>query len=367
MSGEPVRIVTWLVDDGAVVARGDPLAELETDKSTVVLEAPQSGTLEILVAAGTDVDVDAIIAQVGDGSAPAPDLPGPDVAEDAVPEAPSPRVELHPGVARKLRASPAARRLAAEQGLDLDAVAGSGPGGRIIAADLHAAPGGPGMSDEGRNLREAVVSGISASWREIPHIHIGGNIDAEGLVLTRTALGTQASVTDILAFALVRALRDVPSLNGTFADGVLLSDAIHLSLAVATKDGVAAPTIRAADSLRLEQLAAERRRLVRAAQEGQLEKRDFGGGTVTLSNLGRYPVDFFAPIISGPQICLVATGRVSHEPVVIEGMIALRHRMWVNVAIDHRAADGEAGGRLLAGFEEQLSTLGRRFTTKEGE
>ncbi len=166
-------------------------------------------------------------------------------------------------------------------------------------------------------------------------------------------------MTDLLAFALARALVEVPELNGTRApDGrVELSQAVHLSLAVATRGGVIAPVIPDAGSLTLEQLAAQRARLVEAARSGTVDRRELAGGTITLSNLGAYPVDFFAPVISGPQIAMVATGRVLEKPVAQDGWIAVRPRMWANVAIDHRAADGEAGGRLLAALERHLSSL----------
>jgi pyruvate dehydrogenase E2 component (dihydrolipoamide acetyltransferase) len=168
----------------------------------------------------------------------------------------------------------------------------------------------------------------------------------------------KVTVTDLLALALVRALVEVPELNGTSGpNGAELSAGVHLSLAVATRDGVVAPVLRDAASRSLESLAAERARLVTAARDGTLDRRELGGGTITLSNLGAFPVDFFAPVISGPQIAMVATGRIAEKPVAEGGWIAVRARMWVNVAIDHRAADGEAGGRLLAALERQLAAL----------
>ena len=135
------------------------------------------------------------------------------------------------------------------------------------------------------------------------------------------------------------------------------SGPVHLSLAVATRDGVVAPVIRDAGSRSLEELAAERARLVAAARDGHVDRRELAGGTITLSNLGAYPVDFFAPVVSGPQIAMVATGRIVEKPVAEDGWIAVRARMWANVAVDHRAADGEAGGRLLAALERQLASL----------
>jgi pyruvate dehydrogenase E2 component (dihydrolipoamide acetyltransferase) len=197
---------------------------------------------------------------------------------------------------------------------------------------------------------------LVASWREIPHVHIGGRIFGDSLIVMR-GRSSRWTITDLLAYALARALVDVPELNGTYSGSSLLSQTVNLSLAVATPRGVVAPTLRNAAALRLVDLSSERRRLVAAAREGRLEKRDLGSGTATFSNLGAFPVDFFAPVITGPQIALIATGRVVPEPVVINEMIALKHRLWANVAIDHRAADGEAGGRLLAALENHIAQL----------
>ena len=132
---------------------------------------------------------------------------------------------------------------------------------------------------------------------------------------------------------------------------------MHLSLAVATPGGVVAPVLRDAGSLSLAEIARERSRLVEAARAGTLDGRELAGGTITLSNLGAHPVDFFAPVVSGPQVAMVATGRVADRPVAVDGLVGVRPTMWVNVAIDHRAADGEAGGRLLAALERQLAQL----------
>lgn len=138
---------------------------------------------------------------------------------------------------------------------------------------------------------------------------------------------------------------------------MIRSAVVHLSLAVATPDGVVAPVLRDASSRSLTDLSAERARIVAAARDGRIDRRELAGGTVTLSNLGAYPVDFFAPVISGPQVAMVATGRVVDKPVAEGGWIAARPRMWANVAVDHRAADGEAGARMLAAFERQIASL----------
>jgi len=210
-------------------------------------------------------------------------------------------------------------------------------------------------------LRAAVVANITASWQQIPHVHIGGELAADGVMRARAAASadTAVTVTDLLVVALARALAEVPELNALRrADGsVERSRAVHLSIAVATASGVVAPVLRDAGSLTLGDVARERRRLVEAARQGTLDGRDLAGGTCTLSNLGAHPVDFFAPVVSGPQVAIVATGRVADRPVAVDGLVGVRPMMWVNVAVDHRAADGESGGRLLAAFERQIALL----------
>jgi pyruvate dehydrogenase E2 component (dihydrolipoamide acetyltransferase) len=225
-----------------------------------------------------------------------------------------------------------------------------------VARDI--APPQAGGDDR---LRAAVAANIVASWQQIPHVHIGGELAAAGVVRARASAPPDAAVTvtDLLVVALARALAEVPELNALrHANGsVERSEAVHLSIAVATASGVVAPILRDAGSLTLGEVAGERRRLVEAARQGTLDGRDLAGGTCTLSNLGAHPVDFFAPVVSGPQVAMVAAGRVADRPVAVDGLVGVRPTMWVNVAIDHRAADGEAGGRLLAAFERQIALL----------
>jgi pyruvate dehydrogenase E2 component (dihydrolipoamide acetyltransferase) len=348
---EDGKVLRWLVPDGAAVESGDVLVEVETDKATIAVESPGRGILRIVAGEGAVVAVDGVLGELDGGE-------GGTAVPPAVPLAD--KEEREGGAV-----SPAARRLAAERGIDLAEVVGSGPGGRIVARDLDGAiqreSAAPTEAVSG-DLRDAVVRNIVASWQQIPHVQIGGELVADGLIAARNGISPAAgkvTVTDLLAFALARALLEIPELNGTLSpDGTVTRSAVvHLSLAVATADGVVAPVLRDASSRPLAELAAERARLVAAAREGRIDRRELAGGTVTLSNLGAYPVDFFAPVISGPQVAMVATGRVVDRPVAVGGWIAVRPRMWANVAVDHRAADGEAGARMLAAFERQLASL----------
>jgi pyruvate dehydrogenase E2 component (dihydrolipoamide acetyltransferase) len=363
ISMEDGLVSRWLVADGDAVSAGQTVVEVETDKATIEIEAPADGLLFIVAAEGAIVPVEGVLARVeqaaGSVAAPAaavPAAPPADLRPEPVAAAPATaRARAHP------IASPAARRLAAERGVDLVALRGSGPGGRIVARDVEATGSVPAVPaaavEHGDRVRDAVVRNITASWQQIPHVHIGGEIAADGLVRARGAVG--ATVTDLLVVALARALTEVPELNGLRrADGsVERSPAVHLALAVATPRGVVAPVVRDAGSLSVAEVARERQRLVEAARLGTSDGRDLVGGTCTLSNLGAHPVDFFAPVVSGPQVAMVATGRIAERVVAESGLIGVRPRMWVNVAIDHRAADGEAGGRLLGALERQIALL----------
>jgi pyruvate dehydrogenase E2 component (dihydrolipoamide acetyltransferase) len=368
LSMEEAKVSRWLVKDGDAVGAGQVVVEVETDKATVEIEAPAAGRLRIVAEEGAIVAVDGMLAELepstpapaeaartdGDGSAPV------HAPADLVSPAPS----RSSGVTTASRragpaASPAARRLARERGVELASLHGSGPGGRIVARDIATVPAADGDRDD--LFRAAVVANITASWQQIPHVHVGGELAADGVVRARASTPAEAAVTvtDLLVVALARALAEVPELNALRrADGsVEGSRQVHLSIAVATTSGVVAPVLRDAGSLTLGDVARERRRLVEAARQGALDGRDLAGGTCTLSNLGAYPVDFFAPVVSGPQVAMVATGRIADRPIAVDGMLGVRPTMWVNVAVDHRAADGEAGGRLLAAFERQIALL----------
>lgn len=235
---EEAVVVRWLVADGATVGSGQPVAEIETDKATVEVESPAAGTIAILAAAGAVVPVGGALAQVGAASETAASLASEPVAALALPSA-SP---FDLGVRQV--ASPAARRVAAERGVDLWAVTGSGPGGRIVVRDIPSPLAG-GAGQEPGARRRAVVRNIVASWQQIPHTHIGGELDGSGLVAAREAAkagGIAATVTDLLLVALVRALRTVPELSAVVgSEGPTTVSPPVVAVAVATPEGVVAP------------------------------------------------------------------------------------------------------------------------------
>lgn len=388
MTMEEATVSSWLVADGDTVEEGQAVLEVETDKAQSEVNAPASGVLRIAAAEGTQVPVDGLLARIlapgetldddapAGGDAPAAD-PAPVAAAAATPAAPA--------GTRSGAASPAAKRAAKRLGIDLATVTGTGPRGRITVADVEAAgasapaaepaaaavPASPAPAAingtpvpapaPAGGLRQAVLANIVASWQAIPHIHISGELDVAGLVEARrrqAGADRRATVTDLLLLALSRALVDVPELNGTVENGTPRRAAdVNLSVAVATDQGVIAPVLTGAADLSLTGITKRRGELVAAARAGTLAPRDLGGGSCTLSNLGLYPVDHFAPVVSGPQIAMVAVGRVSEKPVAVDGMIGIGQRMTFNVAIDHRGADGEAGGRLLSALQDRLAEL----------
>lgn len=363
LSMEDGKLVRWLVAEGAQVAVGQAIAEVETDKAVAEVEAAAAGTIHFAVEEGAIVAVESPLAEIIESSTVPASLASATTATATISAATNAvRAERElPSSAtrgpantesmagRKYRASPAARRFAKERGLDLLRARGSGPEGRIIVRDLEGI--NPAVKS---SLRESVVAHLAASWREIPHIQIGGELDGSGLAAAKRVAPAGITVTDLLILAVVRALRDVPELNGTLGK---LSPHVHLALAVATPNGVISPVIRNAQEFSLAEIARERARLVAAARAGTSDRRDLAGGTFTLTNLGAYPVDFFAPIISGPQIAMLATGRLAERPTAVNGAIAIGRRIWMNVAIDHRGGDGVTGARFLASLERCMNQL----------
>jgi pyruvate dehydrogenase E2 component (dihydrolipoamide acetyltransferase) len=354
---EEARIARWLVADGSRVASGQPIMEVETDKALAEIEAPADGQVRFMAEEGAVVSINTTLAEIVDVDAgPRADSPPvhdkSSLASDAGSSA-SAKADKSPP-ARRHRASPAVRRMARERGIDLAQLTGSGPGGQVVARDLEQE-----SAAATRTLRESVVAQLTASWREIPHIHIGGELDGTGLAAAKGAAPDGTTVTDLLILAVIEALGVVPELNGTAGKP---SRRIHLALAVDTPNGVISPVIRDADQLALREITSERARLVRDARAGVSAPRDLAGGTFTLTNLGAYPVDFFAPIVSGPQAAMLATGRLATKPVAVDGVIMARYRIWINVAIDHRVGDGVTGARFLAAMERSMHELANRVS-----
>jgi pyruvate dehydrogenase E2 component (dihydrolipoamide acetyltransferase) len=360
MAQETGKVVRWLKAEGDSVAKGEPLLEIETDKVTVEIESPADGLLAGLRAAeGDDVPVGqpvAVVLAPGEkltAEEAATTAPVAAVAAARVPAAEavaSPASGAEPASGRR-PISPKARRLAAERGIDVDAVVGTGPGGAIVAADLEAvsAPAALELGSVWRTMAERTTR----SWQTAPHIYLRREVDATGLRSRRAELqarpgGEGVTYTDLLVKLTAEALRRHPRVNCSWRDGAVLPGAeINIALAVATDDGLVAPVVHGADRLDLTEVAARRAEIAAAARERRLRPEDVAGGSFTISNLGMYGVDSFDAVVNPPQAAILAVGRIRDRVVPIDGQPAVRPMLELTVSFDHRVVDGARGAEFL--------------------
>jgi pyruvate dehydrogenase E2 component (dihydrolipoamide acetyltransferase) len=348
MAQDTGKVVRWLRAEGDVVERGEPLLEIETDKVTVEIEAPATGALAgICATAGDDVPVGEAIAWVlGVGE-----------SLDAVPTATPVAVEAVVPERRTL-ASPKARRLAASRGIDLTAVAGSGPGGAIVAADIEPASAvdeAPAVGSVWRLMAERTT----ASWQSVPQFHLRRDVDATRLRSWRDVArgkpgGEAVNITDLLVKVVGESLRRHPRVNSSWREGELVpARSVNVALAVATDDALVVPVIHKADRLSLPGIAARRKALVAAARAGVLQPADVSGGTFTISNLGMFGVDSFDAIVNAPQAGILAVGRIADRIVPVDGAAVVRPVLQLTLTFDHRVVDGARG----AAFLDTLASL----------
>ncbi len=343
MAQETGKVVRWHKAEGDAVTKGEPLLEIETDKVTVDIEAPADGTLAgIRAANGVEVPVGEAIAFVL-------------AAGEALEEAAAPAAAVPMRAGRAL-ASPKARRIAAERGVDLAGFVGSGPGGAIVAADVGA-PDAPAAAPSGDggvgSVWRLMAERTTQSWQSVPHFYLRREIDASRLQSWRSATrakpgGGDVSVTDLLVKVAAEALRRHPGVNASWNAGtVVRSDRVNVAIAVATDDALVAPVIHDADGLDLASIAARRKALVAAARAGGLRPEDVSGGTFTISNLGMYGVDSFDAIVNAPQAAILAVGRIVDRIVPVDGQAAVRPMLQLSVSFDHRVVDGARGAEFL--------------------
>src|SRR6266540_5580464 len=341
MAQDTGKVLRWLKRDGETVAKGEPLLEVETDKVTVEIESPAAGTLAgVRAAEGEEVAVGTPIAVV---------LAEGEVAEVAAPPAPRPRQPL---------ASPKARRLARERGVDVAALAGSGPGGAVLAADIEEAGGKLQSVASGEGFEVGTVWRVMAerttqAWQEVPQFVLSRDVDASRLESWRAAARRRpgcenVSHTDLLVKVCSEALRRHPRVNASWREGAIVPGAgVNIAIAVATDAGLVAPVVHRADTLDLAAISARRRELAEAARAGRLRPEDVQGGTFTISNLGMYGVDVFQAIVNAPQAAILAVGRIVERPVALNGEVVVRPVLTLSVSFDHRVADGARGAEFL--------------------
>ena len=380
MAQETGKILRWLKADGDPVSKGEALMEIETDKVTVEVEAPAAGTLAAIRAGeGEDVPVGVTVALIlGDGEA----APQATAAHDGAVCAPVRREVTAPAVtgtsepARRRLASPKARRLAAELGIEVDGLNGSGPGGAVIAADVtsarpgrpvRAVPAVPGEELPTGSVWRVMAERTTASWREVPHFFLTREVDAGGLERWRAAArrrpgGEGVTHTDLLVRIVASALADHPRVNASYLDGRIVGNSgVNVGIAVALDDGLVVPVVHGADGLGVLEIARRRRELVEAARRGALRPGDVAGGTFTISNLGMFGVDAFSAIVNAPQAAILAVGRVADRVVPVDGRPEVRPMLVLTASFDHRVVDGAGGARFLqtlaALAEEPLELL----------
>jgi pyruvate dehydrogenase E2 component (dihydrolipoamide acetyltransferase) len=401
-------LVKWLKKEGDVVKAGDMLAEIETDKATMELESFFSGTLlAVFVKAGSQVPLGASLCAIGKPGekveAPAPKAapvspapspasppadPGPAPAPVVQSPAPTPAPTAVPSPApapARVRISPLARRLAAEKGIDPSAVTGSGPGGRIVRADVIAAaasgaarpaptgtpataPAGPkGPVQEARlapvsNIRGIIAKRLLEAKTQIPHFYLQIEIDAEPLLELRAQLnsalekeGVKLSVNDFILKASAEALRRVPTVNCSWEGAAVRHHpAAHVSFAVAIDDGLITPVIRDAHLKTLFAISSEAKALGKRAKDKKLTPAEFTGGTFCVSNLGMMGIESFSAIINPPNAAILAVGTTVRKPVVKGDQVAVGQRMTLTLSVDHRVVDGAVGAAYMAALRDLL-------------
>ena len=427
LAQETGKILRWIKSPGQTVAKGEPLLEIETDKVTVEVEAPASGVLRDVTARVGDVvpvgtTIAVIVAASEATAAPAGAAP-PAAGAERVKASPLARrlAEQH-GVdltrletaggriekadvlayvetqksragngaaataarsaetapARLTAASPKARRLAAERGIDLGAVRGTGPGGAVLAADVAAAapstqpapaakaPAAAGAAHGVSNVWRIMAERMTASWTTAPHFYLVREVNVSRLrswlETARKQTGAHVTYTDLLVRLVAATMAQHPGVNASWKDGTIVRNAdVNIGLAVALDDGLVVPVLHRADALTLAELAGRREDLVSRAQAGRLRPADIQGGGFTISNLGMYGVDAFNAIVNPPQAAILAVGRIADRVVAVAGQPVVQPTMMLTLSCDHRALDGARGAQFLGALadliEEPLALL----------
>jgi pyruvate dehydrogenase E2 component (dihydrolipoamide acetyltransferase) len=340
----------WYKKEGDTVEKGEPLVEVFSEKATYDLEAPASGKLQkILLQEGTDAAVNTPLAVI---AAPDESLP------EAEPLAETPQIVGE--AERRILASPAAKRLAKEQGIDTSLVRGSGPDGRIVKEDVRR------LIEETRGVlprvretipltgfRKISAERVSASFRTAPHSTVMMEADVSNAADLHEKL--QVSYTTIVVKAVAKALVEHVILNSTLEkDQIRVFEDVNVGVAVATESGLVVPVIHDSDKKSLKEIDAVIKELTERAKLGKLAKEEVAGGTFTITNLGMYGVDFFTPIINPPEAAILGVGKMTEKPVVIDGEIKTRRVMVLSLSYDHRIVDGAPAAEFLRNVKRNI-------------
>ena len=402
-------LAKWTVKEGDSVEVGKPIADVETDKATMEYASPFEGKiLKLIVAPGTKIplgsplavvledgeeapaNLDELIAKAQAAAAPTPKEDKPAAGGAKKVSAPGPRLPTAPQPARRaaagsnirVKASPLARKIAAEKGVDLSTLQGSGPGGRIVRADVENAPVGGGSSrvaatpairptygpeDERvatSTMRNIIAERLLASKTQIPHFYLQVEIDSEPLMSFRAHLnasaektgGVKYTVNDFILKAVIRAAQAQPAINAAWdGDAIVKYKSVGLSVAIAIDDGLVTPVIKQAEKKTLAEISTAVKDLAGKAKNKKLSPDDFAGGTITVSNLGAYGIDQFSAIINPPQAAIISVGGIRKVPVVNDkGNVVAGQRMWIGLSGDHRVVDGAVAATFLQEMRKLL-------------
>lgn len=386
---EEGRLVEWKKAEGDKVAAGDVLAEVETDKAVMELVARADGVLlKQAVAEGATVPVAEVVGWIGQPGeevpagggaakpAAAPPAPRAEAAPAAAaapapaaqpePSAPAPAAAPAAGGEGRVKASPVARRMAADKGIDLASISGSGPEGRIIKRDVESAQPGQRAASAApaaigtaytdvplSQMRKVIARRLAQSIGPIPTFYLTAEVDMERAAEARDALiaadpDGKFSFNDVIIRAAAAALRQHPWVNAWWQDDHIRQwQEVHVGVAVAIEDGLITPVIRHADRKSLREISGEVRELAGRARAKKLQPDEYTGATFTVSNLGMFGIDDFTAIINPPEVAILAVGRIEPKAVVVDGNIVIRRRMRVTLSCDHRVVDGATGAQFL--------------------
>jgi pyruvate dehydrogenase E2 component (dihydrolipoamide acetyltransferase) len=388
-SMEEGTILKWLKASGAEVSRGEEIVEIETDKANMTYESDADGALEIVAQEGATLPIGELIARVGGGggeAAPAEAAPA-EGAPVAAAEAPAPEPAAAPAKpatpaaanadGERVKASPVARRLARERGVELSSITGSGPGGRIVKADVEtagtapaaaaspapSAPPSPGGSGKGETqveelskLQQVIARRMAESKATVPEFTLTSEIDMEACVALRSELKALArepvpSYNDMVVKACALALREYPRANGAYKDGRFeLYSRVNVGVAVAAQDALVVPTVFDADVKALGHIATDARTLAERVRSGAITPPELSGGTFTVSNLGMFGVTDFVAVVNPPQAAILAVGAAKQEAVVTDGRLEAATVLRVTLSVDHRPVDGAVAARWMSTF-----------------
>jgi pyruvate dehydrogenase E2 component (dihydrolipoamide acetyltransferase) len=361
-------VICWKIKEGDTVLKGDILAEIETPKAVVELESPAAGVVSrLLVRDGDAFPLQEPLAMIEQG-AEGEDRPDKSAGETAgTGETQSGRPPAE-SAGPRIPASPAARRLARERGLELAGISGSGPGGRILESDVLARAGAePGTDVPGRPsdagerivplspMRRAIAGKLSISKQSIPHFYLTVEVDAAALweAYTKIKSTREVSLNDFIIRASASALKEFPGINSRLeGDRQVFKQEINIGIAVHVADGLRIPVLRAADRLSLGEISLAAAELVRRAREGRVEGA--GAGTFTISNLGMFGVSEFAAVINPPEVAVLAVGQVREAAVVRNGVVSAGRTLSLTLSGDHRAFDGVTGACFLRRVKQIL-------------